>query len=84
MEERREAAFSSGLYHLAAADFSGWHGFAREIVKFSNEKNDLKLVVKNIKAIPSVDSPTPAKRPKNSRLALQNLENVFDVKMPGW
>jgi len=30
------------------------------------------------------DYPTPAKRPANSRLSCQRLEETFGVKMPHW
>ena len=50
---------------------------------FSNSLN-LQLTIKDIKAIPTSDYPTPAIRPMNSQLALTKLESVFSLKMPGW
>lgn len=84
MIEREKGVFSSDLYHLTSSGSTSWHGFAEQIVEIANQKLDLELKIKQIKAIPTTDYPTPATRPINSRLVLQKLESVFNLKMPGW
>lgn len=84
IREKQAGIFISGLYHLTASTYTSWYGFAIEIVHAVSKKLDLKLKIKNIKAIPTADYPTPAKRPMNSQLSSVKLEKVFNVKMPDW
>lgn len=67
----------SGTYHYSGAPDVSWADFAREIFKQSN------LTV-NVSGIPSSDYPTPAKRPKNSRMECGDITRVFDIKRPDW
>ncbi len=83
-KEKLGGIFSSGLYHLTTSGHTSWHGFTKEIVKLAGQSLNLKLKIKEIKAIPTADYPTPAIRPMNSRLALTKLESIFTLKMPGW
>lgn len=84
MKERIAGIFSSDLYHLTASGHTSWHGFTKEIVSLANQSAKLHLTIKDIKAIPTSDYPTPATRPLNSQLALTKLESIFTVKMPDW
>ena len=74
------------LYHLAAARPVSWCDFARTIVGLAGARDDfaLKLVPEAICAIPSSDYPTPARRPRNSRLDCCKLETDFGLTMPDW
>jgi dTDP-4-dehydrorhamnose reductase len=38
----------------------------------------------NAYAIPTSDYPTPAKRPLNSRMALNKLERALNIQLPDW
>lgn len=84
MCERSKGVFSSDLYHLTASNSISWQGFAKEIVDVANQALNLELSIKDIKAIPTIEYPTPARRPMNSRLDLSKLEKKFDVVMPDW
>lgn len=84
IKEKLEDAFVSDLYHLTASGYTSWHGFTKEIVEVANKRLTLKLKIKNIKAIPTADYPTPAKRPLNSQLSLNKLEKKFEVEIPAW
>ncbi len=86
---RHGAALEPGesrLYHLAAARPVSWCGFARTIVGLAGQAPgfDLRLRPEAIAAIPSVDYPTPARRPMNSRLDCRRLESDFGLQMPDW
>ena len=74
------------LYHLTAANPLSWHGFAQCIVRQAEETAgfELRLTPEAIRAIPSSDYPTPAKRPANSRLDCSRLEQEFGLQMPDW
>lgn len=56
-----------GLYHWRFSDYITWHQFAVDIAEEA-KKAGLPLKVKSILPIPTEAYPTPAKRPKNSRL----------------
>jgi dTDP-4-dehydrorhamnose reductase len=76
----------SRLYHLAAARPVSWCAFARTIVELAGAMPgfDLRLAPAAIRAIGTVDYPTPAQRPANSRLDCKLLESDFGLQMPDW
>lgn len=76
--------FSSGLYHVTTSGSTSWFGFTKEIIRLANNGLNLPLMIKDIKAIPTSDYPSPAARPINSLLSLTKLESVFNVEMPDW
>jgi len=80
------ASDESRLYHLAAANPVSWCDFARVIVDRAGKTPgfDLRLAAESIKAIGTVDYPTPARRPANSRLDCSKLEADFGLRMPDW
>jgi dTDP-4-dehydrorhamnose reductase len=68
---------SSGIYHFSGAPDVTWAGFAQEIFRQS------RLPTKVI-GIPTIDYPTPAKRPAYSRLDCTSLRTVFGIARPDW
>ncbi|MBE7422990.1 MAG: dTDP-4-dehydrorhamnose reductase [Zoogloeaceae bacterium] len=79
MRERRDRAFRSGTYHLAAAGETSWHGFASAIVAGRSG-----LRVKAVTPIATADYPLPAPRPANSRLDTAAFRARFDLVLPDW
>jgi dTDP-4-dehydrorhamnose reductase len=74
-----------GLYHLAPRGVTSWYGFAQEIFKLALESGEkLALEPANASPIPTIDYPTPAKRPLNSRMNLSKLETELGIQMPDW
>ena len=73
LKEKTAGVFSSDLYHLTASGQTSWFGFTEEIVKLARNSLNIKLKLKELKPIPTSSYPTPAKRPKNSQLALTKL-----------
>ncbi len=84
LKEKHMGVFSSDLYHLTNSGHTSWHGFTEEIVNLANDRLGMQLNLKELKAIPTSDYPTPAARPMNSQLALTKLESVFTITMPDW
>ncbi len=82
--ESRESPtkFPSGVYHLCNSGFTNWYEFAKEIVHSASRFEKLKC--QTISPIPSEKYPTPAKRPKNSRMAQGKVKEVFAIEMPEW
>lgn len=75
----------SGIYHLAPRGETSWHGFASEIfTQVGKQGENLLIRPDNIVGIPTAEYPTPAKRPLNSRMALNKIETVLGIHLPGW
>ncbi len=73
----------NGLYHLAAAGETSWHGYAETI--FSEAKRiGLMDKVPVVRRITSADFPLPAARPANSRLDCSRFQRDFDMALPDW
>jgi len=66
-----------GIWHFSGRDDCSWADFATEI--FRQAKIDC-----DVRAIPSSEYPTPAKRPLNSRLDCTTTEQDFGIKRPLW
>jgi dTDP-4-dehydrorhamnose reductase len=67
----------SGLFHLAAQGQTSWYGFAQAILARAG-------IATPIAAIPTEDYPTPARRPRNSRLDCSRLRETFGVTLAPW
>jgi dTDP-4-dehydrorhamnose reductase len=66
-----------GLYHMSAAGETTWCGFARAILKRAG-------IATPVAAIRTEDYPTPAKRPRNSRLDCSKLRRETGIALAGW
>jgi dTDP-4-dehydrorhamnose reductase len=79
------ARFSAagGLVHLAAAGTTSWHGFATAIVEGLRSRH-VAVRTNRIIAIRTEEYPTKAARPRNCRLALGRLAQVFGIITPKW
>ncbi len=73
----------SGLYHLAANGAVSWHGYASFVIKQARLAGNY-LMVERIDVIPTLQYPTPAKRPLNSRLDCSKLHTIFGLYIPQW
>lgn len=75
----------TGLYHLVAGGETSWHGYANFVLDFARRAGvSLKVLPEEIQAVATSAFPTPAKRPHNSRLNTEKLQNAFDVHLPTW
>lgn len=74
-----------GTYHLVAGGETSWHGYAQYVGQLAQAAGlQLKVAPDAIGAIPSSAYPTPAKRPFNSRLNTEKLQNTFGLRLPDW
>ncbi|WP_027778017.1 dTDP-4-dehydrorhamnose reductase [Paraburkholderia caledonica] len=84
LHDRRDA-FPAGVYHLAAAGETTWHGYANEVLRGAAARGvELKVDPALIEAIPTTAYPLPAPRPANSRLNTGMLRETFDIHLPDW
>ena len=66
-----------GVYHASNEGFCSWAEFAREIFKQAGVKIE-------VDGIPTVEYPTPARRPFNSRLSKKSLDEAGFERLPTW
>ena len=71
----------TGVYHFVNDGETTWAGLAREVFVASEK---LGGVSARVKGIPSIDYPTPAKRPANSRLNTARLTLDYGVAPRPW
>jgi dTDP-4-dehydrorhamnose reductase len=77
--------FPIGSYHLVAGGETTWHEYAQTIVRTAHAAGrPLKLTPAAICAIDTVDYPSPAPRPANSRLDTRKLRETFSITLPDW
>ena len=69
---------ASGLYHMTASGSTTWCRFARAIVKETGKTDVI------VKAIPTIDYPTPATRPARSVLSNAKFRRAFGFALPTW
>ena len=73
----------SGIYHASGRGETTWHGFAAEAVRLQREKESATPFAR-IDAITTAEHPTTARRPTNSRLNCNKLEQQFGWRMMHW
>jgi dTDP-4-dehydrorhamnose reductase len=74
-----------GVYHVAAAGETSWHGYARFVVARAQQAGQvLKAAPERVLPIPSSAFPTPARRPHNSRLDTSRFRTAFGLALPSW
>lgn len=75
----------SGLYHLVASGETSWHGYASFVIELARRAEmQIKVAQENIKPVPTSAFPTPAKRPRNSRMNTGKLQQTFNLNLPDW
>jgi dTDP-4-dehydrorhamnose reductase len=79
--EPSELGRMSGVYHATACGSTSWYGFATEIARLEQPGAQRPL---SVVPITSSEYPSPALRPRNSRLSNEKLLSRFDVSLPTW
>lgn len=75
----------AGLYHLAAAGETTWHGYATTVLALAREAGvALRTPPDGVDAVPSSAFATAARRPHNSRLDCGRLQQTFGLTLPPW
>ncbi|MGN7883806.1 dTDP-4-dehydrorhamnose reductase [Ensifer sp. 22460] len=70
-----------GTFHLTGAGEASWAEFAEEIFKISKIMGGPFASVRRISA---ADYPTIARRPQNSRLSCQRIQERYGISLPHW
>ena len=71
----------TGVYHFVNAGEATWAGLTREIFRLSAAADGPSA---EVEGIPSEQYPTPARRPKNSRLSTAKLTADYGVQPRPW
>jgi dTDP-4-dehydrorhamnose reductase len=80
-----QQAALSGVYHLVASGETSWHAYARHVIAQARIlRPELALKVSEIAPVPTASFPTPAQRPRNSRLHTGKLQQAFGMVLPPW
>jgi dTDP-4-dehydrorhamnose reductase len=66
---------TAGLYHLRFSPYTTWFDFAKQIVEEAKAEK-LPVIVEQMHGIPTAEYPTPARRPRNSRLGSQFVNTL--------
>jgi len=82
-ELRARIGQAQGVLHVSAAGEASWQQFASAIVEGLKSRG-VRLAVARVVPIRSEDYPTRAQRPRNSRLDLRRLQQVFGIETPSW
>jgi dTDP-4-dehydrorhamnose reductase len=72
-----------GVYHYSGFPHVSWYDFAQTIFSTALQQGVLKHSIK-VSPITTLDYPTPAKRPANSRLNCYKINNVFGIQQSDW
>lgn len=70
-----------GVFHMTGSGEASWADFASTIFQFSRAAGGPSATVH---PIPSSQYPTPARRPKNSRLDCHRLADIHGVRLSDW
>jgi dTDP-4-dehydrorhamnose reductase len=75
----------AGIYHLVASGTTTWYDYAKHVLAQSRAvQPTLQFKATEVKAVHSSAFPTPARRPKNSRLDTSKLQANFGLSLPPW
>ncbi|MDF1486415.1 dTDP-4-dehydrorhamnose reductase [Ramlibacter sp. H39-3-26] len=75
----------AGLYHVAAAGATTWHSYAKYVLaQAAQAQYAIKIRATEVAPVPTSAFPTPAARPRNSRLDTSRLQATFGLALPPW
>ena len=75
----------AGTYHCVAAGETNWHAYARFVIEWARARGlPITVAADAVRAVPTTEYPTPARRPLNSRLDTCKLRETFQLSLPDW
>ncbi|HEY6511141.1 MAG TPA: dTDP-4-dehydrorhamnose reductase [Burkholderiaceae bacterium] len=75
----------AGTYHVAAAGETTWHRYATLVIEWARAQGlPVRVAPDAVRAVPTSEFPTPARRPLNSRLDTGKLRAAFGLTLPPW
>lgn len=83
LQSREQKILLHGHYHLAPKGETTWYDYAQFVFAQACEHNQ-PLILNQVNPIETQAYPTPAKRPLNSRLNTDKLQQNFKLHLPHW
>jgi dTDP-4-dehydrorhamnose reductase len=75
----------AGIYHLVASGTTTWFEYAKHVITQARQAQPaIKIKAHQIEPVPTSAFPTPARRPHNSRLNTDKLQQTFGLTLPPW
>ena len=85
LRSAQQRAELAGTYHAVAQGETSWHGYARHVIEFARAAGQAVRVAPDaIAPVPTSAFTTPARRPANSRMNTQKLQQAFGLVLPPW
>ncbi|NBX25543.1 MAG: dTDP-4-dehydrorhamnose reductase [Planctomycetes bacterium] len=85
LAEGSDGALRSGTYHVVPRGETTWHGVAVAAVEAALSLGAvLRTTPDRITPIRTSEYPLPARRPANSRLCVDRVEQAFGIRCPDW
>ena len=80
-----EGCGEEGTFHCVAKGETSWFGYARFVIEWARANGQsIKVAPEGVRPILTVQYPTPAARPANSRLSTDKLARAFSIDLPHW
>lgn len=74
-----------GIYHLVASGVTNWFEFASYVIEYARVHGlTLRCPSTGLYPISTTEYPVPAKRPANSQLNTEKIQQTFNVHLPAW
>jgi dTDP-4-dehydrorhamnose reductase len=74
-----------GTYHAVAAGETTWHRYAALVIEWARMQGlPVRVAPDAVRAVPSSEFPSAARRPLNSRLDTGKLRAAFGLTLPPW
>ncbi|MEO7010029.1 MAG: dTDP-4-dehydrorhamnose reductase [Caldimonas sp.] len=75
----------AGTYHAVAQGETSWYGYACHVIEHARAAGaPIKVKPEAIEPVLTSAFPTPAERPRNSRLNSKKLQHTFGLELPAW
>ena len=81
IEARADGAALAGTYHVVNQGETSWYGFAKLVVEETRATRDASP---RVDPITTAEYPSPARRPRDSRLDSRRVTATFGVHLPHW
>ncbi|WP_188008909.1 dTDP-4-dehydrorhamnose reductase [Grimontia hollisae] len=72
-----------GIYHFSGLPHVSWYEFSKKIFDEAMQQGVLNKTIK-VNSISTLDYPTPAKRPENSKLNNKKIQTQFGIEPSDW
>jgi dTDP-4-dehydrorhamnose reductase len=80
-----DAQVLAGIYHLVASGCTTWFDYAQYVIAQAQRlRPSLQIKATEVTPVPTSAFPTPAQRPRNSRLDARKLQDRFGLTLPAW